>query len=170
MFKKLLKNLGRRAIESELDNLIERFSKANSEDVYILHSSAKNTPETWRLLFNDDAAAFCDNLLQVDRDSVTENIKKGIAQLGPLFTRVQRESNEEITKFGFWFWRVVFLSMIHPELENKGKHLGEIIEKQSDIYVSEFIKRAESLMGQKAQNVDSFRNETLAAVYPVFYN
>ena len=62
------------------------------------------------------------------------------------------------------------MSMLYPELEKKGKNLGEIIQKQSDVYVSEFIKRAESLAREKAQNVDSLRDETLAAKYPVFYS
>ena len=157
-------------IESELDNLIKKFTKANEEEVFFLHSCAKNTPGTWELIFEYEVADLCTNLLQMDRENITKEIIKGIAILGPTFTRVQRESNEDFTKFGFLFWRVVFLSMIHPELEIKGKHLGKIIQQQTNIYLSEYIQRAESIMDEKAQNIDSLRDTTLAAIYPVLYS
>jgi hypothetical protein len=169
MFKKFFKNLGRKAIESELDSLIEKFSKASNQELYILHTAAKSTPGTWKLLFNEEAATFCDNLLHVERSALTEETKKEIALLGQQFTSAQRESNEEFTKFGFWFWRVVFLSMIHPELEEKGKHLGRIIVEQSDRYISELTNDSEAITGEEAENTDSLRDETLAAVYPLIY-
>jgi hypothetical protein len=170
MLTKIFNYLGRKLIESELDNLIKKFAEANNEQVVFLHSCAKDTPGTWELIFEDEVTELCGNLLQMDREDINEKIKKGIAILGPLFTRVQRESNEEFTKFGFLFWRVVFLSMIHPELEIKGKYLGKIIQKQSDVYVSELIQRTESIIGEKVQNVDSLRDTTLVAIYPVLYS
>ena len=59
--------------------------------------------------------------------------------------------------------------MLHPELEDKGRKLTQLIQDQSDIYINELVRRAEEIAGQKAENTESLEDQTLYHTLPKYY-
>ena len=165
MLKSLSKFLGRKAIESELSNLTGRFSGADSDGVFLLHLSAINSVQLWEKVLTSEGVALCRQLLEVRRESLTEDNQKGAAFLGPIFTEAQQDSQDELTKFGFWFWRVIFLSMLHPKLEPKAQKLGALISDQSELYAVECQRRLEQAEG----DLEFPKENNLTDLYPALY-
>lgn len=169
MLRNFFKNIARKLTESELDNIISRFSSDDPEAIFMLHDSAKTGPGAWRALLTDDCAELFDKICHIENGYLDEDSKKKIATSTCAFIQLQRNSNEEHTIFCFWFWKVIFNTMLFPELDNKTRGLFNLIQKQSDQYHSEFIRRAEEIMGQKAEIIELNEEAMLYHVLPRYY-
>ena len=169
MFQKFFRNIARKQTESELDNLISRFSSSDAEVIFILHETTKAGPGAWRLLLTEDYAVFFDKMCNITNDDLDEESKKKIAIYTQTFIQLQKESREDPTIFCFWFWKVIFNSMLHPELNNKVREFYNLIQSQSATYHAEFTRKAEEAMGQKLESNESFEEETLYYILPKYY-
>ena len=169
MFKKFFKKGALKFAESELDNLIGRFSTHEPEEIFLLHNAAASAPEFWRTMLNEDYSNFFDKLITIEKKDIDEEIQKKIATHAQIFIQLQNQSNELLSQFMFWFWKAIFFSMLHPELEDKGRKLTQLIQDQSDIYINELVRRAEEIAGQKAENTESLEDQTLYHTLPKYY-
>jgi hypothetical protein len=169
MFQKFFKNIACKHTESELDKLISKFSSRDPEIIFILHQGAKPGPGVWRLMMTDEYAEFFDRLCLIEKHDLDEESKIKIVIYTQDFIQLQRNSHEEITKFSFWFWKVIFNTMLYPKLENKARVLTNLIQSQSSQYINDFIRKAEEAMGQKAENTESLEECTLYHILPKYY-
>jgi hypothetical protein len=169
MFQKFFRSIARKQTESELDNLISRFSSSDPEVIFILHGTIKAGPGAWRLLLTDDYAEFFDKMCNITNDSLDEESKKKIAIYSQAFIQLQKESREDSTIFCLWFWKVIFNTMLYSELDNKVRDLFKLIQRQSVSYHAEFIRRAEEAMGQKLEKSEWNEEGSLYYILPKYY-
>lgn len=169
MFKKFFKKCARKFTESDLDYLIGRFSTHEPEEIFLLHTAAASAPNFWRTMLNEDYSNFFDKLITIEQKDIDEEIQKEIAAHTQVLSQLQNQSNKLLNKFMFRFWKAIFFSMLHPELEGKGRHLTQLIQDQSDIYIDEFARRAEESVFHKAENTESLEDHTLYHTLPKYY-
>jgi hypothetical protein len=169
MIQKFFRNIARKRTESELDNLISRFSSSDIEEILILHQCVKTGPQSWRLLLTEDYAEFFDKMCHITNDDLDEESKKKIATYTWVFIQLQKESREDPTIFCFWFWKVIFNTMLMPELDNKVRDFFKLVQSQSVLCHVEMLRMAEEVMGQKPENIQLDEEDTLYYILPEYY-
>lgn len=173
MFQKFFRNIGRKLTESELDKLISRFSSSDAEEIWILHQSVKIGPQSWRLLLTEDYAEFFDKICHITNNGLDEESKKKIPIYTYAFIQLQKESREDPTIFCFWFWKVIFNTMLYPELDNKVRYFFNLVQSQSVLCHVEMLRIVkevtEEVVEIKPENIHLDEEDTLYYILPEYY-
>jgi hypothetical protein len=106
------------------------------------------------------------NIINYDLD---EESKKKIATYTWAFIQLQKESREDPTIFCFWFWKVIFNTILYPELDNKVRDFFNLVQSQSVLCHVEMLRMAEEVMGQKPENIHLDEEDTLYYILPEYY-
>jgi hypothetical protein len=61
-----------------------------------------------------------------------ERLRQDVARLLPILTELEQDSENITTKWGIYFWRVVFMTMLHDELYDDARKLWKIIKKREE--------------------------------------
>jgi len=59
-----------------------------------------------------------------------ERLRQDVARLLPILTELEQDSESITTKWGIYFWRVVFMTMLHDELYDDTRKLWKVIKKR----------------------------------------
>jgi hypothetical protein len=59
-----------------------------------------------------------------------ERLRQDVARLLPILTELSEDSENITTKWGIYFWRVVFMTMLHDELYDDARKLWKVIKKR----------------------------------------
>jgi hypothetical protein len=111
-----------------------------------------------------------------------EQIREGVARLLPELTELERDSNDAMTKWGIYFWRVALMAMLHDELYEEGRSLwllvlrieGDVSEAkfdaEMDAMLDENLDELETELNEEDENEDEDEDETpLYHLRPLYY-
>lgn len=127
--------LGLRATRAELRKLTDTVRSISSHDVHLVFDAFQNSKDVLDGLLMVNHQLTFRSALALDIFHVDDELRRDIAILGRVLTAAQRQFNEPMHAFGVYFWRVVLIVMIYPELYESGRDLWRAIASRKTEYV-----------------------------------
>jgi hypothetical protein len=139
LLKNIATRMARKATMSEferLKNAIQQFPEKSIGDIFQV--TANLAPALSAKLPNPHNVTF-DAVMTLTRSDFQgdEQIRKDLARLLPILTKLEKDSKDvatewDIYQWGIYFWRVVLMTMLHDELYDDALKLWKLIKKREE--------------------------------------
>ena len=149
-FQNLARSAGLRATRSELHKVTENLRAIPKEDVYLVFDCFQQVPEALEDLMMSGYLVTLRTACLTKSSDFSDELRKEIAELGAVMTKVQGAISQPVQSYGVYFWRVVLISMIYPELRDDGKRLWLEVDGRKADYVTGKVQSLKSVMNSGA--------------------
>jgi|TARA_B110000977_G_C11056309_1_gene484209 hypothetical protein len=139
LLKNIAKRTARQTAMSDFERLkfaIQQFPEKSIGDIFqvtanLAQALSAKLPDPHNVTF-DAAMALTRSDFQGN-----EQIRKDLARLLPILTKLEKDSKDAPAKWGtyqwgIYFWRVVLMTMLHDELYDDARKLWELIKQREE--------------------------------------
>ena len=169
MFRSFFEKVAKKSIESDLDKLIAYYSNGEREHLFLLYDGPKNAHEVCKTILSNEALQTFETAMTIEYSQIDNDLRKRIVLLANLFVKIRSGCHDEMSKFGFAFWNTILLAIANPGVREKGIELWSTIRDGQKFHTEEFVRKAESLIGQKSEEENLVFGDDLSSKMPAYF-